>query len=272
VKFISFTEDIIRTKQFRSSPFFTMKISVRQRAVEILCQISTDNCFAGELIDEFLDNNALSGTADGRLLTHLVYGVLRFRGHLDWILSKLFRGQYRKLDDPIKNVLRLGLYQLKFSDRLPDYAVVNEAVKIAKRLQPAQAGMINAVLRNYLRQTDSVVFPPLDKNPAQFLATYHSHPLWLVKKWIETLGMDETALLCMANNELPPLTLRTNTLKVTRHELQKKLREAGFEAEETRYSPDGIILKSSPSPIHKNRFLKKVYFVSRMKELNCLPI
>ena len=111
-----------------------MKISVRHQAVDILNQVSASDAFASPLINDCLDANALSGTPDGRLLTHLVYGVLRFQGHLDWILAKLYRGDFEKMDEGIKNILRVGLYQLKFSDRLPAFAVVDEAVKIAKKI------------------------------------------------------------------------------------------------------------------------------------------
>ena len=116
-----------------------MKKTIRHQAVDILSQISTSQSFAGELLDACLDSNTLSGTPDGRLLTHLVYGVLRLQGHLDWIISKLYRGNFASMDEGIKNILRVGLYQLKFSDRLPAFAVVDEAVKSAKIIAPAQS-------------------------------------------------------------------------------------------------------------------------------------
>jgi 16S rRNA (cytosine967-C5)-methyltransferase len=233
-----------------------MTKTIRHLAVDILNQIQTGQAFASPLIDEYLDNNSLSGTPDGRLLTHLVYGVLRFRGHLDWILTKLYRGDYEKLDEGIKNVLRLGIYQLKFSDRLPDFAVVNEAVKIAKIINPDKSALVNAVLRNYLRRGQNIPFPPTKKNTAEYTAAFHSHPLWLVKKWIKIFGPEETKSLCSANNELPPLTLRVNTLKISREEIIPKLTAAGFVPELTKFSPDGIILKTSANPIQKTDFFE----------------
>jgi 16S rRNA (cytosine967-C5)-methyltransferase len=231
-----------------------MKISIRHQAVEILNQISLSDAFASPLINDCLDKNDLSGTPDGRLLTHLVYGVLRFRGHLDWILSKLYRGDFEKMDEGIKNVLRLGIFQFKFSDRLPDFAVVNEAVKIAKLIRPDKSGLVNAVLRNYLRHGNKIAFPSSKNNPAQYLATFDSHPLWLVKRWLKIFGFEETMALCSANNELPPLTLRVNTLKISREEIKQKLALAGFSPEATQYSPDGIILNTSANPIQKTDF------------------
>ena len=236
-----------------------MKISVRHQAVDILNKVGASQAFASPLINDCLDTNALSGTPDGRLLTHIVYGVLRFQGHLDWILAKLYRGDFDKLNEGIKNVLRLGLYQLKFSDRLPAFAVVDEAVKIAKIIHPEKSALVNAVLRNYLRRGQKISFPSLKTNPAEYIAVFHSHPLWLVKKWIKIFGLEETKSLCSANNELPPLTLRINTLKTSRDEMKQKLASAGFSPELTKYSPDGIILNTSANPIQKTDFFDHGY-------------
>lgn len=236
-----------------------MKKSTRHLAVDILDQVHRSKAFAGLLLDERLDANELSGTADGRLLTHLVYGVLRLRGHLDWILAKLCRGSWEKTDESIKNILRIGIFQLKFNDRLPAFAVVDEAVKIAKNIDAAKSGLVNAVLRNYLRRGSGITFPSLGKNPAEFISAFHSHPLWLVKSWIKIFGIQDTQALCVANNEMPPLTLRVNTLKLSRNELQKKLTAAGFNSTDTYFSPDGLILDSVASPIQKTTFFQEGY-------------
>ena len=138
-----------------------MKKSIRHLAVDILDQVQRSKAFAGILLDECLDANELSGTVDGRLMTHLIYGVLRFQGHLDWILAKLYRGNWEEIDESIKNILRVGLFQLKFNNRLPAFAVVDEAVKVAKNINSAKSGLVNAILRNYLRHGSSITFPSL---------------------------------------------------------------------------------------------------------------
>jgi 16S rRNA (cytosine967-C5)-methyltransferase len=234
-----------------------MKKSIRHLAVVILNQVSVSHDFASPLLNDCLDANALSGTPNGRLLTHLVYGVLRFQGHLDWILAKLYRGDFDKMDEGIKNVLRVGLYQLKFSDRLPVFAVVDEAVKIAKIIHPEKSALVNAILRNYLRRGQNIPFPSLEKNPAQYIAALYSHPLWLVKKWINIFGAEETMSLCSANNEIPPLTVRVNTLKTSRKELAQKFTAAGFTVTPTNYSPDGIILTDSAGAIQNTNFFSE---------------
>jgi 16S rRNA (cytosine967-C5)-methyltransferase len=234
-----------------------MKKSIRHQAVDILSQISISQSFAGELLDDSLTANTLSGTPDGRLLTHLVYGVLRLQGHLDWIISKLYRGDFAGMAEGIKNVLRVGLYQLKFSDRLPAFAVVDEAVKSAKIIAPAQSGLTNAILRNYLRHGDKISFPSWKKQPAEHIATLHSHPLWLAKTWVNIFGKEEALAICKANNEMPPMTIRINKLKTSQEELEQKLKAEGFSYTATNFSPDGIVLTDSTGPIQKTAFFRE---------------
>jgi 16S rRNA (cytosine967-C5)-methyltransferase len=237
-----------------------MKKTIRHRAVDILNQIGQSNAFAGELLDTALEQHSLSGTADGRLLTHLVYGVLRMQGHLDWIISRLYRGNYLMMDESIKNVLRTGLYQIKFSNRLPAFAAVDEAVKIAKHISPAAGGLINAVLRSYLRNADNIFFPSAEEDTEEYIAAFHAHPLWLVKTWLNIFGREETLALCEINNELPPLTLRANTLKIPRAMLEKKLKTENIRCESTRFSPDGVNIFDPVQPIQKTSFFKEGLF------------
>ena len=233
-----------------------MKKSIRHMAVDILNHVARGEAFAGDLLDACLDEQNLTQTADGRLLTHLVYGVLRMQGHLDWILTRLYHGDYAKMEESVKNILRTGLYQLKFSDRLPAFAVVDEAVKIAKRIAPAADGLTNAVLRSYLRNTDKITFPSPEKDPAEHIATFYSHPIWLVKLWLNLFGPEETLALCRADNELPPLTLRVNALKISRQELTKRLEAEDFSCDLTKFSADGMTLPDPPRPIQKTFFFK----------------
>ena len=234
-----------------------MKKSIRHQAVDILSQVRTSQSFAGELLDDSLTANTLSGTPDGRLLTHLVYGVLRFQGHLDWIITKLYRGDFARMDEGIKNILRVGLYQLKFSDRLPAFAVVDEAVKSTKIIAPAQSGLTNAILRNYLRHGDKISFPSWKKQPAEHIAALHSHPLWLSKIWVNIFGKEEALSICKANNEMPPMTIRINKIKTSQEELEQKLNAEGFSCATTNFSPDGIVLTDSTQPIQKTDFFRE---------------
>lgn len=233
-----------------------MRKTPRHLAVDILNSVFQGRAFAADVLDSHLERQALSGTADGRLLTHLVYGVLRMRGHLDWILARLYRGDFARMEESVRNILRTGLYQLKLSDRLPAYAVVDESVKIAKQESPAAGGLVNAVLRGYLRNADQVFFPSSRENPAEYIAAFHSHPLWLVKIWLNLFGQDETQALCRANNETPPVTVRVNTLKISRNVLEHTLAAEAFASSPTTFSPDGLLLADAPKPVARTRFFQ----------------
>lgn len=231
--------------------------SIRHLAADILNRVEKSKAFAETLLDEQLEASKLSGSADGRLLTHLVYGVLRHRGHLDWILSKLHRGNWNREEEIIKNILRVGLFQLKFSDRLPAFAVVDEAVKIAKKLHTSRGNLVNALLRTYLREEKNISFPSTEKKPSEYIAAFHSHPLWLVKNMVKRFGAQSAEAICAANNDLPTLTIRVNTLKISRDALQEKLAQAGFSSMPATYSPDGLVLTSAVAPLQKtNLFLE----------------
>jgi 16S rRNA (cytosine967-C5)-methyltransferase len=112
-------------------------------------------------------------------------------------------------------------------------------------------------LRNYLRQGDKISFPSWKKQPAEHIATFYSHPLWLVKTWLNVFGKEETLALCKANNEMPPLTIRINKIKTSSEELEQKLKAEGFSYETTKFSPDGIVLTDSAGPIQKTDLFRE---------------
>lgn len=225
-----------------------MKKKPRLLAVTILIRVDK-GAFAEPLLDEALRGDLLPDKADRALLTHLVYGVLRQRGFLDWIIKATYHGKAKDLSLGIKNILRVGLFQLFFTERIPSYALVNEAVETAKRLFPDRQGLVNAVLRNAIRQRDSLVFPAEKDDPLGHISVVHSHPPWLVERFTEIFGLAETKAICRANNEIPPLTVRVNRLRTTRDQLAGDLLAAGIPAAPTPLSPDGLWLANLPGPL-----------------------
>ncbi|MCX5834690.1 MAG: 16S rRNA (cytosine(967)-C(5))-methyltransferase RsmB [Deltaproteobacteria bacterium] len=223
----------------------------RRVAVDILNRVDKSQAFAEPLLDRVLSGDTIENPSDRSLLTHLVYGTLRMKGRLDWILENLYDGSYDDLESSLKNVLRIGLYQLTCLDRIPDYAAVDEAVETAKKIRPGRAALVNALLRNAIRKGKSITPPDYNRDPALHIAIVHSHPLWLVKRWIDLFGPGETLRLCQANNENPLVVLRTNILKTTRDDVLKKLREEGLKAEATAYSPDWVTLSGLARPIRQ---------------------
>ena len=175
---------------------------VRQLASEILFKVDTRKAYADVLLDHSLKDAALSDR-DRALLTELAYGTLRWRSKIDARLNLYLRDPLEDSDPFIRNLLRVAFYQLIFLDKIPDYAAVNEAVRLAKAHRGYKvAGFVNAVLRSFLREKDRAAEPQRNNNWQASLAIEHSHPQWLVEKWLDYFGCDETVALIKANNEI----------------------------------------------------------------------
>lgn len=216
--------------------------TARGMALEILNRVVLTDAYAEPLLDACLSRGQLPNIHEQKLATHLVYGVLRTQGRLDWIIRTLYRGDFNSLDISIVNIIRTGLYQLLYTNRIPPSAAVNEAVNLAKACQPAGAALVNAILRNYLRRREGLVHPSLEEDPEEYLVVMHSHPRWLVRRWLELFGREKTLALCVANNEIPPSTLRVNSLKVTREAAALELEQEGLEVGQTTFSADGLVI------------------------------
>jgi 16S rRNA (cytosine967-C5)-methyltransferase len=187
----------------------------RGLAIKILNRVERTDAYFDRLLDAELRSTEL-GDADKGLLAEIVHGVMRWQGRLDWVLNGFTHGNFSKSDVNIKNAMRVGLYQIFFLTQVPHYAAVNEAVEFVKRIRGEKtASMVNAVLRNILRTLEGIHYPNADNDPIQYLAVYHSHPQWMVRRWLERFSRDELVKILTANNEIPGLALRVNTLKVS---------------------------------------------------------
>jgi 16S rRNA (cytosine967-C5)-methyltransferase len=185
------------------------------------------------------------------LLTFLVYGTLRTRGFLDFLIDSFYRGKPDAMETGIRNILRVALYQSRFAGKIPVYAAVDEAVSTAKQLFPGREKLVNAILRNTLRGMAGIKVPPIDTDPAGHISVAHSHPRWLVERWIGSFGIEETLELCRADNEIPPISLRVNRLKTTREDMLERLARSGHDVKPALYSPEGIILAKPPASLRE---------------------
>lgn len=205
----------------------------------MLLRIHNERGYADQLMDRELSAGRLNGPDRG-LFAELVFGTLRRQGTLDHVLTGLLTQPLARLEAQALILLRLGLYQLMYLDRIPESAAVNESVNLAKQTLPRVSGLVNAVLRNYLRHKDTVTFPDPVAAPAASIAARHSHPAWLVKLWFSQIGETETELLAEASSRQPPLTLRANTLLTSRDSLLDKFAANGITAVPCRFSPHGV--------------------------------
>jgi 16S rRNA (cytosine967-C5)-methyltransferase len=214
--------------------------SAREVALTVLSTM--DSGHTDEIFSLTCERSSLSAR-DRQLSTELVQGTLRHRGIIDFYLEHWFQGDFHRAKSELKNILRLGLHQLLYLDRIPDHAAVNSSVELAKHhLGPKPAKLVNAVLRRAIREKDAL--PELKiRNRAETLAISTSHPLWLIRRWVSRFGWDGAEALCQNNNLLPSLWLRWNPLKTNRESFLKLLQESKVEAIPSEVSPSHVLLQ-----------------------------
>ncbi|MCF1684490.1 16S rRNA (cytosine(967)-C(5))-methyltransferase RsmB [Tetragenococcus halophilus] len=217
-----------------------VKKTVRFAALQALERIQKGGAYSNLLLNEEIKKGQLSAK-DSRLLTELVYGTVSRQLLLEFYL-KPFIANAKKIDAWVKLLLELSIYQLYFLDRIPDHAILNEAVDIAKVRGNVGIGkFVNGVLRNIKRQglPDTATID----DPIKRLATQISMPQWLTKRLVEEIGMEQTKQLGISLFSPSQVSLRVDTRKITRKQAVESLAQEGIEAIESAISEYGIIAK-----------------------------
>jgi len=191
---------------------------------------------------------------DKRLAKELVCGTIRWKKKLDYIINHFVMKKRFKTD--VRNILRLGVYQIIFLDRIPDYATVNESVKLVRdrRLK----NFINGVLRNIVSQKEKLPLPELE-NSVGSISTYYSFPEWLIEKWLARFGYKDTVELCESSNSKPELSIKVNTFKTTPKRLKQSLKAGGIEVEDGRYLSESLVIKPA-IPLYEMELFKEGKF------------
>lgn len=195
----------------------------RRIAVEILNKARQDKVIVDLVIEQHFQQKRLTNQHRA-FIYEIVLGTMRWRKKFEWILSRFFSGKYAKTPLTIKNILESSLYQFYFLSKTPEFATVNEAVSIAKKMKGQfWAGRVNAVLRSVLRQRNDIVFPDLESEPVKAISVRYSHPAWLIERWLPRFGIEQTQRMCELNNQKPHIALKVNRLKITPEKLLTKL-------------------------------------------------
>ncbi len=198
----------------------------RETALRVLISVRTSDAWADAGLKARLAEDRLSG-ADAALATRLVYGVLQNQLLLDFWIGAYCSQRPDHLQAPLTDILRLGVYQIVFLDRIPDSAAVNESVNLTKQFGRARAsGLVNAVLRKIVSHKGNLPKPE-DLNVVKSLSITRSHPRWLVKRLIRILGEDEADAFLEADNRAVPTTVQCNPLRNTPEELRAELTDSG---------------------------------------------
>lgn len=175
----------------------------------------------------------------------LVYGVLENQIYLDHILKQLIPKGLKGVKKPIKVLLRMGLYQLIFMDSVPEYAAVNETVKLARKVAPGRDGFLNGVLRGYGKKKEQITMPDPAKDLEGYLSVKYSFDPSIVKLWLSQYSVEETETLLVNSNMRPPMSIRVNLTKTTEDALREELEEQGFTLEKTAICDRVFFVKGS---------------------------
>jgi 16S rRNA (cytosine967-C5)-methyltransferase len=227
-----------------------------------LQQRGADGRFTEDLLENALAGAQLS-PADRALCQEIVYGIVRWQAALDWLIARKTGG--RKQKPALQNLLRLGLYQIFWLDRIPGHAAVNETVELARHNGfGAQAGFMNAVLRGYLREADATKKLLADLKISQ-PALGWSHPEWLVARWQKRWGLERTTQWLAWNNTPPKTFARVNCLKTDAGKLLEKWREENVEYDFVRREQleENLVfeLKSHPSLAKLESFRQGWFYI-----------
>jgi 16S rRNA (cytosine967-C5)-methyltransferase len=210
----------------------------RRAAVDALAEIDGGGLDMGSAIARV--RRTLSDDRDRALLLEIVTGTLRMRAAIDYQLASRVSRPLARLDAAVLRVLRMSAFQLIYLSRLPGSAVIHDAVELTRRAgKSSAAGLTNAVLRAVSRERESLAWPPREPLVDHF-SIVHSHPRWLVERWLDRYGEQATELWLAFNNQAAPMCLAVNRHLTTRAALRDELAGEGIVAEPTERAANGL--------------------------------
>ncbi len=206
--------------------------NTRELALHFMTRVEQEGAYA----DRLLSSHKVSGLEqrDRSFVRELLLGVLRWKLRLDHIIDSYYKRKSKKTLAPdVRNIIRLGLFQIIFMNSVPDHAAVNESVEIAsRRFGRSVGGLVNAILRRFSREGEPAV---KSSDPLEKLSVEKSYPLWIVKRWSAHFGIETAEAIMAAGNEKHAVTIRVNSTKTDSDFLVSELGREGFDL-----SPSGM--------------------------------
>lgn len=216
-------------------------VNVRLQVVRALQEVDTSGAYANILLKKYIDNVHFTDV-DRRFFTELFYGILRRENYLDRIIETLANRKVAKVNPLALQILRLGLYQIFFMDKVPVQAAVNESVKIAKKQIRGLDGFVNAILRNADRKRETLTPELLARDAKDFLSIKYNVPLWMITVFCEDYSLKEVEGIFSHFNQPSRLTGRLNTLRGDELTILSRLERYGVSVEKSEYFTEGCII------------------------------
>lgn len=231
----------------------------REIAMKVLLDINTKDAYSNIQISNYVNKN--TDIRDENLLRELVYGVLENKIYIDYMISKTSKIKIKKIHSHILEILRIGIYQIMFMDKIPESAAVDESVKLAKKYgHKGTIGYVNGMLRNIIRNKEDI--KKIDnRDKVRYLSIKYSYEPELVKRWIKSFGYEFTEELLKANNKTPSLNIRVNTLKIDKDKLMEKLNTKGVITKPLKYAKDGLKVKNPNKITNLDEFKEGLFTI-----------
>ncbi|NLO89310.1 MAG: 16S rRNA (cytosine(967)-C(5))-methyltransferase RsmB [Clostridia bacterium] len=234
----------------------------RKIALDIIIKVIEKGAYANIEIFKSYRKHRYS-ELDKRFILEIAYGTIKRWNTLDWVLEKFVTKPLDKLQPEVRNILRMGAYQLLYMDRVPPSAACNESVELAKKFgSKGTIKFVNAVLRNISRKYRSIKdldFPSLSQDPVRHVSLKYSHPEWLVRRWIERYVINGTIEICSYNNKAPEHSIRVNTYLTTVEDFKNLLEREGINFKAGKYCREVLIIEKGFGKLENKEELKKFY-------------
>lgn len=214
----------------------------RKTAYEVLFDIEKNKAYSNISINNFIEKNKPDNPA---FVRELVYGVIKNKILLDFALKIFVAKGFSKLKANDIMLLRMGAYQILFMNSVPDYAAVSETVELAKAYARGKERFVNGVLRNLIRERNTIKFPNSEDDPYRYLSITYSCEKWIVELWMKAFGFKTTKEILKASMETPDLSIRVNILKTSKEDLTEELSKLGFTVWDTQLTDRGLLVKGS---------------------------
>lgn len=211
----------------------TNGISIRELVLDILLEVNEKEQYSHLVIRDVLNKYQYLEKQERAFLTRLAEGTIEHMLEMDFIINSFSKVKVNKMKPLIRNLLRMSVYQLKYMDAIPDAAVCNEAVKLARKRGFGQLrGFVNGVLRNIAREMEHLQYPDEKLEPVRFLEVTYSVPAWMIEQWIRDFGYEQAKKTCASFLQERPITIRTNLTKISPEQLKERLEAEGVTIKE----------------------------------------
>lgn len=218
-----------------------MNKTAREQIVDLLIEIEKEDSYAQLVLKRALQD---IDAKDKGFVTEVVYGTLKYQIKLDYILNQFSKTPVHRMKPLIRNLMRMSLYQMLYLDKVPTSAIVNEAVKIAKKRKfQTLSGFVNGLLRNIERQREQIVYPDEAKNLVLAMSIHYAIPEWIIEDWLKVYKKEEVKAICSALNERAEVCVRYNTLKTNRLDFEETLKAEGIQLKEGAFLEEAFYLK-----------------------------